>query len=489
MNFFKRSWLYLTAKLGKTAILMLVFTAIMVFVLAGLTIRQAAIKATENAKKEVGASVTLSVDRDKMMRKAMSMANNDGSPLRIEETPVPLEQAEKVSKMKNVKDYSFSTSANAAAGEGVKPITGNADNSAQQGLSGRRPGEEIDESKSTVSMNPDFHVTGVNTLSSLPTFEDGTAKMINGRAINEKDKGTNHVNIESQLATANKLTIGSTFTLKDEDGKKREVKVVGIYKTSKTADAATQRMTSLNPANTIYAHYVLTNSFKEGATDKSKQTIDSAVYYLKDPAKMEKFVASASKKLDTDTMTLSANDQAYQHMLTPLNNVASFATNIVILVAVAGVIILSLIVILSIRERRFEIGVLMSLGENKAKIIGQFFIELFVIMLVSVSLAGMTGNVIGNVIGNQLLSQQNATHQEQSQNNTSQGGGGFMGDLSSPFTPSKQEAKQIEKMNVKMTKKTISLLGALALGIVLIAIFVASIGILRMEPKTILTSN
>ena len=99
------------------------------------------------------------------------------------------------------------------------------------------PGEEIDESKSTVSMNPDFHVTGVNTLSSLPTFEDGTAKMINGRAINEKDKGTNHVNIESQLATANKLTIGSTFTLKDEDGKKREVKVVGIYKTSKTADA------------------------------------------------------------------------------------------------------------------------------------------------------------------------------------------------------------------------------------------------------------
>ncbi len=248
-------------------------------------------------------------------------------------------------------------------------------------------------------------------------------------------------------------------------------------------------MTSLNPANTIYAHYVLTNSFKEGATDKSKQTIDSAVYYLKDPAKMEKFVASASKKLDTDTMTLSANDQAYQQMLTPLNNVASFATNIVILVAVAGVIILSLIVILSIRERRFEIGVLMSLGENKAKIIGQFFIELFVIMLVSVSLAGMTGNVIGNVIGNQLLSQQNATHQEQSQNNTSQGGGGFMGDLSSPFTPSKQEAKQIEKMNVKMTQKTISLLGALALGIVLIAIFVASIGILRMEPKTILTSN
>lgn len=490
MNFFKRAWLYLTAKVGKTAILMLVFTAIMVFVLAGLTIRQAAIKATENAKKEVGASVTLSVDRDKMMRKAMSVANNDGSPVRIEETPVPLEQAEKVSKMSDVKDYSFSTSANAAASTNIKPITGNPDTSSQQGFEGGRAGEEVDTSKSTVAMNPDFHITGVNDLLILPTFEDGTAKIISVRAITEKDKNTNNVVIESQLATANKLTVGSTFTLKDEDSKDREVKVVGIYKTTKVADAATQRMTSLNPANTIYAHYVLTNSFKEGATDTSQQTIDSAVYYLKDPAKMTKFVETASQKLDTDTMTLTANDQAYQQMLTPLNNVASFATNIVILVAVAGVIILSLIVILSIRERRFEIGVLMSLGENKAKIIGQFFIELFVIMLVSVSLASLTGNVIGNAIGNQLLTQQNTTQQEQKQNaSTSQGGGGFMGDLSGPFTPSKQEAKQIERMNVKMTPKTIYLLGALALGIVLIAIFVASIGILRLEPKAILTTN
>ncbi|GAX47803.1 ABC transporter permease [Pseudolactococcus reticulitermitis] len=489
MNFFKRAWLYLTAKVGKTAILMLVFTAIMVFVLAGLTIRQAAIKATENAKKEVGASVTLSVDRDKMLRKSLETASADGSPVRIRETPVPLSQAEKVAKMANVKSYSFSTSASAAADSGIEPIMGNSEAAEQQNSAGGRLGENYD-TKSTVAMNPDFHMTGVNDLLSLPTFKDGTAKIVSGRPIGEQDKGTNHVVIESQLATANKLTVGKTFTLQDEDGKKREVEIVGIYKTSQVADAVAQRMRSLNPANTIYANYVLTNSFKEDSIESSKQTIDSAVYYLKDPAKIDQFVTAASKKLDTDTMTLSANDQAYQQMLTPLNNVASFATNIVILVAVAGVIILSLIVILSIRERRFEIGVLMSLGENKAKIISQFFIELFIIMLVSVGLAGLTGNVIGNAIGNQLLSQQNTSQQEQAQNNAEpQDRGGFMGDIGGPFKPSEQEAKQIERMNVKMTAKTIYLLGALALGIVLIAICVASVGILRLEPKAILTTN
>ena len=110
MNFFKRAWLYLTAKKGKTAILILVFTAIMVFVLTGLTIRQAANQATENAKKEVGASVTLTTDREKLMKKAMTTASSDSSPVRIKETPVPLSQAEAVSKMSDVKNFSFSTS-------------------------------------------------------------------------------------------------------------------------------------------------------------------------------------------------------------------------------------------------------------------------------------------------------------------------------------------------------------------------------------------
>ena len=495
MNFFKRAWLYLTAKVGKTAILMLVFTAIMVFVLAGLTIRQAAMKATENAKKEVGASVTLSVDRDKMMKKAMSTASTDGSPVRIKETPVSLSQAEAVSKMSGVKTYSFSTSASAVVSTGITPVTSSTETSdtASSQVQERPNGpmnEATDTEKSTVAMNPDFRLTGVNALLSLPAFQDGTAKLTSGRAIDATDKDTNNVVIESQLATANDLKVGSTFKLKDEDETEHDLTVVGIYKTFQVADGMAQRMKSINPANTLYTYYTLANSFKEGATETSEQTIDSAIYYLKDPSKMKSFVSTASQKLDTDTLTLTANDQAYQQMLTPLNNVASFATNIVVLVAVAGVIILSLIIILSIRERRFEIGVLMSLGENKIKIIGQFFIELFVIMLVSVSLAGLTGNVIGNVIGNQLLSQQNTTQQEQVQNKgNSQGGGGFMGDLGGPFTPNKQEVKQIERMTIKMTPKTIYLLGALALGIVLMAILVASIGILRMEPKAILTTN
>ena len=214
----------------------------MVFVLAGLTIRQAANKATENAKKEVGASVTLSVDRDKMMKKAMATASTDGSPVRIKETPVSLSQAETVAKMSGVKTYTFSTSASAAVATGITPVTSSTDTSSTQTQD--RPngpmGETLDTAKSTVAMNPDFRLTGVNALLSLPAFQDGTADITSGRAITEADKGTSNVVIESQLATANNFKVGSTFKLKDENETEHELTVVGIYKTSQIADGITQ---------------------------------------------------------------------------------------------------------------------------------------------------------------------------------------------------------------------------------------------------------
>ena len=77
---------------------------------------------------------------------------------------------------------------------------------------------------------------------------------------------------------------------------------------------------------------------------------------------MTSFVKQAEKLIDTDTYSLQTNDQMYQQMLQPLNNVKSFAKNIVLLVGIAGAVILTLIVMLSIKDRRYEMGVLLSLG-------------------------------------------------------------------------------------------------------------------------------
>ncbi len=173
------------------------------------------------------------------------------------------------------------------------------------------------------------------------------------------------------------------------------------------------------------------------------------------------------------------------------------------LVAIAGAIILALIVMLMVRERRFEIGVLMSLGETKAKIVAQFFTELIMIMIVSVGIASAAGNVVGNVVGQQLLKQETtqttntANNFAGGQNNTNGApsnergnGGGFMGRAGNAigFGQTRSETKALEKLNIKTSANEIALLLGIAILITLVAVGLASIGILRLNPKQVLTN-
>lgn len=68
MNFIKRAWLVTKAKKGCTGLLVLVTSTILIFVLAGLTIKNAADSTVTSAKKQAGATVTLSVNREAMMK-------------------------------------------------------------------------------------------------------------------------------------------------------------------------------------------------------------------------------------------------------------------------------------------------------------------------------------------------------------------------------------------------------------------------------------
>ena len=99
MNFIKRAIQSLWAKKGRSILLIAVFSAILIFVLAGLTIRSGAELATSNAKKSVGATVTLSANREAMFKNQSTSSSGDESskpdPGSFEQTPVNLSDAKK----------------------------------------------------------------------------------------------------------------------------------------------------------------------------------------------------------------------------------------------------------------------------------------------------------------------------------------------------------------------------------------------------------
>lgn len=478
MNFIKRAWLNLTAKKGRSALLVLVTSAIMLFVLAGILIRGAANTATENAKDSVGATLTLSADRAAAFKK-MRAGTTGGTKPSLSMSPVKISTAKKIAALKNVESYSatVSTSANAS---GFDAIETSSDSS---GFGGKMPG----------ASSGDITISGVTSTASNSSFSDGTYSIKSGRGLTSKDLGTKNVVIESELATENSLKVGDSIKLKSTTGDKDTytVKIVGIYK-AKSSSSTSMGPGQSDPSNTIFTAYTLANTFKGS---KYAGTADSVIFTVSKPAQVAS-VKKAAKKLITSKFTLTADDATYQTVKSSMKTVTGFANKIVWLVAIAGTIILALIVILMIRERRFEIGVLLSLGEKRGKIIAQFFTELLVILVIGVGVAGVGGKFVGDKLGQQLItSTQTATTTTSSQGGMQggpgSGNGGMQGGRPSGtpgggFKQAAAEQTKQAKLTTKVTVKDMGILLGLGLIIILVAILAGAGGILRLQPKKVL---
>lgn len=491
MNFFKRAWLNVWAKKGRSILLILVSSAILMFVLTGLLIRSAAVKATNQAKEEVGATVTLSANRQAAFKKMQSSSSsNKSSRPKLTLTPVKLSDATKIAKLSNISSYNVtsSTSVNASSYDTVSTSSGMGGNSSSGG-----PGGGMKSSTSS----GDTQIDGVTATSLTSVFSDSQSKITKGRGITTADKNTNHVVVEKELASQNDLSVGDTITVKKTTGSKSKVKlkIVGIYKASATSSSSSPMST--DTSNTMYTSYTLANTFKG---NKYAGTADSVTFNVKNPAKVSSVKTAGKKLINTSKYALSTDDSSYQTVKASMDNVESFANKIVWLVAIAGTIILALIVILMIRERRFEIGVLLSLGEARWKIIAQFFTEMLMVIVIAVAIAGAGGKFVGDQLGSQLVSQSTTTTQTSTNSSTGQpGGGGQPGGSGSGMKggnggpgnvgQSSSATKQADAdLNISVSAVDLAELGGFGLAITFLSIMIASGGILRLEPKKVLIS-
>lgn len=486
MNFFKRAWLNLTAKKGRSILLILVTSAIMLFVLAGLLIRNAADTATSNAKQSVGATVTLAANREAAFKKMRSSTSTSKtSRPKLTTSPVKLSDAKKIAKLNNIASYTatVSTSANATGFSAIS--TSGSSAGGMKGMGG-----------STTSSG-DIAISGVTSTSATADFENNTSKITSGRGITTADEGSNNVVIESELAKEDSLKVGDSIKLKATTGTKTTytLKVVGIYKAS-SSTSTQQGPGATDPSNSVYTSYTFANTVKGS---KYKNTADSVTFNVSDPAKVSAVKKAGNALINTSKYSLTTDDSSYQTVKASMDNVKSFADKIVWLVAIAGTIILALIVILMIRERRYEIGVLLSLGEARWKIVAQFFVEMVMVLVVSIAIAGAGGKFVGNQLGKQLVSQQTTTATTGS-TSTQQGpggggapGGGTSGTKPSgnmqaggaPGSSSTSTQKQAE-LAINVTVMDLVELGGFGLAIMFLSIMLASGGILRLQPKKVL---
>jgi putative ABC transport system permease protein len=486
MNFAKRAWLNLIGRKGRSILLVLVTSAIMLFVLAGILLRGAANEATQNAKDSVGASLTLTANRQAAFKKMRSGSTgtpgSSGSKPKLTMSAVKLSDAKQIAKLSDVNGYAVSVSTSANA-KGFSAIS-TSSSSSQGGPGGM------------MQSSGDITVSGVTSTTSNSKFSDGTYKITSGRNLTAKDSGSQNVVIESELASENGLKVGSTIKLKATSGTKKTytLKVVGIYKAKSSASTSGMPGQS-DPANTVFTSYTFANTLKGS---KYKNTADSVEFTVSAPGKVSSVKAAAKKLINTSKFALESDDANYRMVKQSMSSVTSFANKIVWLVAIAGTIILALIVILMIRERRYEIGVLLSLGEKRWKVIAQFFTELLVVLLIGIGVAGVGGKFVGDKLGESVISSQTSTFGTAA-NKVAMGGmqggktGGPSGQAPSgggqqmPGSSSSSQSQQ-KTTQVKTHVSVKYMLELLAFGIliILLAVFAGAGSIMGLQPKKVL---
>lgn len=476
MNFIKRAVLSVKARKGKTFLQIFIFTVICLLVLTGLTIQTAAKKSADLARQSLGGNVTLQFDTEKLMETQRA----EGGRVRITRDPIAIESAEELVSYEDVKGYNFYSSTTGIASdfepieEESEEIVENAESPMGQGRGGFSMG--------------DISLEGVLFTDSIQEFIDGESSMVEGRHLTEDDVNQEVTLIENTIAEENELVVGDTIKVQSANEEQSiSLEIVGIYETTSTAaDMGGMSIAALNPFNKLYLPYTAVNELK--GTDFTG-TIDRAIYYINDPQNINRFVNQATQKsgIDFSKYKLDANDTLYQQMIGPIDNVASFSKNVVYLVTIAGAIILGLIIMMSIRERKFEMGVLLALGEKKWKLISQLIVEILVVVLVALGISAAGGNLVASQVGDQLLTQQ-LESEETSETPESFRGPAMRGGIAIAGQTI-QKVEPVDELLIEITSEDIGMLAIISFLIAIISTVLPSLSLLRLQPKMILSKQ
>ena len=230
-------------------------------------------------------------------------------------------------------------------------------------------------------------------------FSSGVFTIIKGRHINNNDRGK--ILIHKELAEKNKLNLNDKIKLELIDfnnSKKKmeyEFEIIGIF-TGKKQEKYTGLSSDFSE-NMVFIDY---ESSQKALNKPENNKIVSKLEIFSDSSENTKVALNKIKKIKTawSQYNVSSDNNVLEETLESIDGIKHIINIMTYSIMLSGIIVLSLILILWLRERMHEIGVLLSIGVSKIKIVTQFILELLFISLPSLVLSLFLGNVILNII-------------------------------------------------------------------------------------------
>lgn len=462
---------------GRNILIGVIVLVIAVSACLGLSIRQAAESAKADTLEGMSVTATISYDRQSMMS---GMRGDRGETAQSGETPqggfdrenfaemmgqsssLTLEEYEKYAAAESVKGFYYTLTASLNGDDSLQPVSNDtttdsdtdAEEDSTEGSSAfptMPDGDRGGFGNRTMGVQSDFSVVGYSDESAMTAFVEGTATITDGAVF---DEGTTEAQciISQELAIYNDLAVGDTVTLVNPNDEEQTFvfTVTGIYSDTAANESSFSMMgaTSTDPANQIYTSYAALQAVVDASAESAETLTDedtgreystaisgslNATYSFTDVAAYEAFEQEVRTLGLDDSYTVSSSDlQAYENSLVPLETLSTMAGYFLIVILVIGAIILIVLNIFNVRERKYEIGVLTAMGMKKGKVALQFLTESFAVTLAAVIVGIGIGGVTALPVTNSLLENQIASQDsrvEQIEGNFGRGQGGGMDEV------------------------------------------------------------
>ena len=417
MSIFNRAYLYIIRKKVRSSILFLIVTLISFFLLSGSVLNTTVNNISKNLYKDVNFGFNIeSVDK----------SNKE----------IEKDTLKKIEELKGIttKNYIFSKPVNV---EGKKVVQENQNITLN---------DEIKNNSNLVMLN------GITASKSNIDFKSEVLKLEKGRHIEENDN--NKIMIHEKFAQLNNVNLGDKIKLSQE-GKILELEVVGIYSGEKTNTF--NGLSSDFIENTVYTDY---KSSQELSNLIANNKVTSVEYGVEDPTKLDD-VIKAVENLGINNLMVSKSNKNYELVTSSVESITKITNMIRIGSVVVGVVILSLILMFWVRERTYEIGILLSLGTSKVNLVLQFIVEVLLVTIFGLMIAlGIEIATIKYLASN----------------------------VGSIFSEELPKSIADELMKISVNGIDIVNLVIVMIAIVIISVVVALLPILKMKPKKILTN-
>lgn len=282
----------------------------------------------------------------------------------------------------------------------------------------------------------DFRLVGTNVAENS-YFKDGKKKLttiVNNRFFSDEEMNDDQIVIMTDYVLKEisdpfggivetglgKLNNEVTLTIPvyrdefDEKGEhelveyKVKAKVIGLFNKTEKNDEAI-----------IYVPYRAFLKIYENINEQKKDTLIPMIDYVSfkvDDLETLKLFDDDAKKVVNELpqgFKYESSTEKYSRNSGPIEILDTVAKVILIISIIATVLILGLVIVFFVSERKKEIGLYQSLGEKKRNVAAQISLEIFLISILAISLAGMSGIFVGNKLSKYMLEVQRYVKREQ----------------------------------------------------------------------------